>query len=124
MKVICIPIARGYATLSVMLYRALFSSLLYVVHTQPTSCSSTQSLIMSGAREIKFGVFLAKAPFNMTTLFTGKFDLNFRKKLVKCYVWSLAWCGAKTRTLLEIYHKSFKVMKCGAGGQFDRSHKK
>jgi hypothetical protein len=29
-------------------------------------------------------------------LFTGKLDLNLRKKLVKCYVWSMALYGAET----------------------------
>jgi hypothetical protein len=78
---------------------------------------------MFGEREIKFGVVLAKASFNKKNLFTGKLDLYFRNKLVKCYVWSIALCGAETRTLLKIYHKSFKVLKCSAGGQLDRSHK-
>jgi hypothetical protein len=29
-------------------------------------------------------------------LFTSKLDLNLRKKLVKCYVWSMALYGAET----------------------------
>ena len=32
-------------------------------------------------------------------LFTSKLDLNLRKKLVKCYVWSMALYGAETWTL-------------------------
>jgi len=32
-------------------------------------------------------------------LFTSKFDLNLRKKLVKCYVWSIALYSAETCTL-------------------------
>jgi hypothetical protein len=41
---------------------------------------------------------MAKAAFNKKTLFTSKLDLNLRKKLVKCYIWSIAlyragmWC--------------------------------
>ena len=43
---------------------------------------------------------MAKAAFNKkTNLFTNKLDLNFRKKLVKCYVWSMALYGAETWTL-------------------------
>lgn len=57
-------------------------------------------------------------------VFVGKVDLNFRKKIVKYYIWNVAWCGAETRTLLKIYNKSFKVLKCSAGGQLVRSHKK
>jgi hypothetical protein len=42
-------------------------------------------------REIKSRIAMAKAAFNKKyTLFTGKLDLNLRKKLVKCYIWSMA----------------------------------
>jgi hypothetical protein len=38
---------------------------------------------------------MAKLTFNeKKTLFTSKLDLNLRKKLVKCYIWSIASCGA------------------------------
>ena len=43
---------------------------------------------------------MAKAAFNKKdNLFTSKLDLNLRKKLVKCYVWSMALYGAETWTL-------------------------
>jgi len=32
-------------------------------------------------------------------LFTSKLDLNFRKKLVKCYIWSMDLYGAEPWTL-------------------------
>jgi hypothetical protein len=33
-----------------------------------------------------------KAAFNKKrALFTSKMDLELRKKLVKCYIWSIAW---------------------------------
>ena len=42
----------------------------------------------------------AKAAFNKKkTVFTSKLDLNFRKKLVKCYIWNMALYGAETWTL-------------------------
>jgi len=42
-------------------------------------------------REIKSRLAMAKAAFNKKkTLFTSKLDLNLRKKLVKCYIWSTA----------------------------------
>ena len=46
------------------------------------------------ACEIKSRIAMAKAAFNKKTLFTSKLDLHLRKKLVKCYVWSMAflWC--------------------------------
>ena len=40
---------------------------------------------------------MAKAAFNKKkNLFTSKLGLNLRKKLVKCYVWSMAMYGAET----------------------------
>ena len=42
--------------------------------------------------EIKSKIAMAKAAFNKKkTLFTSKLDLNLRKKLVKCYIWSMAF---------------------------------
>jgi hypothetical protein len=41
-------------------------------------------------REIKSRIVMTKAAFNRKkTLFTSKLDLNLRKKLVKCYIWSV-----------------------------------
>ena len=45
-------------------------------------------------------------------LFTSKLDLNFRKKLIKCYIWSMAVYGAETWTLREAdqkYLESFEM---------------
>jgi hypothetical protein len=40
---------------------------------------------------------MAKAAFNKKrALFTSTLDLELRKKLVKCYVWSIALYGAET----------------------------
>ena len=50
--------------------------------------------------EIKSRIAMAKAAFKKKkNLFTSKLDLNLRKKLVKCYVWSMALYGAETWTL-------------------------
>ena len=50
--------------------------------------------------EIKSRIAMEKAAFNKKkNLFTSKLDLNLRKKLVKCYVWSMAVYGAETWTL-------------------------
>ena len=43
---------------------------------------------------------MAKAAFNKKrTLCTSTLDLELRKKLVKCYIWSIALYGAETWTL-------------------------
>jgi hypothetical protein len=39
---------------------------------------------------------MAKTAFDKKTLFTSKLDLELRKKLVKCYIWSIALYGAET----------------------------
>jgi len=49
---------------------------------------------------------MAKAAFSKKkTLFTSKLDLNLRKKLIKCYIWSMALHGAETWTLRAADHK-------------------
>ena len=46
---------------------------------------------------IKCRIDMAKAAFNKKrALFTGKLELELRKKLVKCYIWSIALYGAET----------------------------
>jgi hypothetical protein len=64
------------------------------------------SMITSDARyrcEIKSRTAMAKAAFNKKkTLFTNKLDLNLRKRLVKCYIWSIALYGAETWSLKGI----------------------
>ena len=51
--------------------------------------------------EIKSRIAMENAAFNKKKKnhFTSKLDLNLRKKLVKCYVWSMALYGAETWTL-------------------------
>jgi hypothetical protein len=40
---------------------------------------------------------MAKAAFNKKrTLFTSKMDLELRKKIIKCYIWSIALYGTET----------------------------
>ena len=65
---------------------------------------------------------MAKTAFNKkNTLFTSTLDLELRKKLVKCYVWSIALYGAETWTLRAVDQEHLKVLKCGAGGGWKRS---
>jgi hypothetical protein len=46
---------------------------------------------------------MAKAAFNKKrTLFTSTLDLDLRKKLVKCYSWSITLYGAETWTLQAV----------------------
>jgi hypothetical protein len=43
-------------------------------------------------------------------------DLELRKKLVKCYNWSIALYGAETWTLRAVDQKLLESFKFGAGG--------
>ena len=67
------------------------------------------NMITNDARctlEIKFKTAMAKAAFNKKMIiFTSKLDLNLRKKLVKCYIWSTSLYGAEKWTLREIDQK-------------------
>jgi hypothetical protein len=57
--------------------------------------------------EIKFRIAMAKVTFNKKkTLFTSKLDLNLRKKLVKCYIWSMGWT---LRAADQKYLESFEM---------------
>ena len=65
---------------------------------------------------------MAKAAFNKKrALFTSTLDLKLRKKLVKCYILSIALYGAETWTLRAVDQKHPKVLKCGAGEEWKRS---
>ena len=62
--------------------------------------------------EIKCSIAMAKAAFNKKrTLFTSTLDLELRKKLVKCYVWSIALYGAETWTLRAADQKHLESFK-------------
>jgi hypothetical protein len=56
---------------------------------------------------------MAKAAFNKKrTLFTSTLDLELRKKLAKCYIWSTALYGAETWTHRSVDQKhleSFEI---------------
>jgi len=56
--------------------------------------------------KIKSRIAIAKAAFNKKrVLFTSTLDLELRKKLVKCYIWSIALYGAETGTLRAVDQK-------------------
>jgi len=59
--------------------------------------------------ELKCRIVMAKAAFNRKrTLFTSTLDLELRKKLVKCYVWSIALYGAENWTLRAVDQKQLE----------------
>jgi hypothetical protein len=70
------------------------------------------SILTSDGRstcEIKCRIAMAKAAFKQKrALFTSTLDLELRKKLVKCYVWSIALYGAETWTLRTVDQKQLE----------------
>jgi hypothetical protein len=57
--------------------------------------------------EIKCRIVMAKAAFNKKrALFISTLDLELRKKLVKCYIWSIALYGAETWALRAVDRKT------------------
>ena len=79
---------------------------------------------------IKCRIAITKAALNKTrALFTGTLDLELRKKLVKCYIWSIVLYGAETGTLRTVDQKQLECfeMWCWrrmAKDQLDRSCEK
>jgi hypothetical protein len=72
------------------------------------------SIIANNARyirEIKSRIATAKAAFNKEALFTFKLDCNLGKKPVKCYIWSIALCGAGTGHWGKCIRNTWKVLK-------------
>jgi hypothetical protein len=52
---------------------------------------------------------MTKAAFNKKrALFTCPLDLKLRKKLVNCYIWSLALYGAESWTIRAVDQKHLK----------------
>ena len=99
--------------------RQLFPVLIMIDQNQLENVESFKylgSILTNNGRstcEIKCRITIAKAAFNKErTLFTSALDLELRKKLVKCYIWSIALHGAETWTLRTVDQKhleSFKI---------------
>jgi hypothetical protein len=72
-------------------------------------CIGLHSILTNDGRctcEIKCRIAMAKTAFNKKrALFTSTLDLELRKKLVKCYIWSIALYGAETWTLRAVDRK-------------------
>ena len=64
-------------------------------------CIYTSVLTRDGycTRETKMRIVIAKEAFNREmSLLTSKLNIELRKKLGRCYVWSIALCGSETWT--------------------------
>ena len=63
--------------------------------------------------EIDMRIAITEEAFNRKiSLLTRKLNIELRKKLFWCYVWSIALYGSEIWTL--------RALKCGAGGEWRR----
>jgi hypothetical protein len=71
--------------------------------------------------EIKCRIAMAKAAFNKKrTLFTSTLNLGLRKKLGKCYIWSIALYGAETWTLRAVDQKPLESFEMWCWGRMEK----
>jgi hypothetical protein len=81
-------------------------------------------------REIIFRIVVAKkkkiAAFDMkNNIFSSKLDLDLGERLMKCYIWSVALCGAENMVTWECTSESINVVLEKDGeDQLDRSGEK
>ncbi|KAJ4429433.1 hypothetical protein ANN_21602 [Periplaneta americana] len=80
---------------------------------------STISSNMSCCQEVKRRIAMAKEAFNRKrSVFCGFLEKELRKRLVNCFVWSVALYGAETWTLRRSEEKRIKHLKCGYGEEW------
>ena len=73
------------------------------------------------SREIKMRIPMVKEAFNRKiSLLRSKLNIELRKKLVRCYVWSIAFYGSETWTLRKLEQSIWRDFNCGAGGEWRR----
>jgi hypothetical protein len=69
----------------------------------------------------KCRIAMARAAFNKKNgLVTSKLDLNLRKKLVKCYIWSIAFYGAEIWILRKIDQKKLEGFEMWCWGRMEK----
>jgi hypothetical protein len=69
---------------------------------------------------VKSRIAMAKAAFNKNRApFTSKMDLELRKKLVKCYIWSIALYGAETWMFRTVDQKQLESAEMWCWGRVE-----
>jgi hypothetical protein len=73
------------------------------LQAKPSHAEANVLCKVFGTVRIQSRIAMEKAAFNKKkALFTSKMDLELRKKLVKCYIWSIALYGAETWALRAV----------------------
>ena len=112
-----IELAYSYISL-VYLFRSIWVDNVQVDHFKHLG-----SVLTRHTRGINMRIAMAKETFNRKiSLLTSKLNIELRKKLVRCYVWSVALCGSETWTRRKLEPSIWKAFKCGAGGERKRQN--
>ena len=81
----------------------------------------TISSDMSCNQEVKMRIAIAKEAFNRRkNVFCGPMDIGLRKRLVKCFVWSVALYGAETWTLRRNEEKRLEAFEMWTWRKMER----
>ena len=71
---------------------------------------------MNCCQEVKQRIAMATEAFNRKrSIFCGPLEKEPRRRLVKCFVWSVAFYGAETWTLDGMSKSDWKNLRCGYG---------
>jgi hypothetical protein len=106
-----VEVSKGPTPLYIMTDKKLLVNVEYIICLSNMITNEEKC-----TREIKSRIDMAREGFNSKkTLFIIKLDLNLRKKLFKCYIWSIALYGTETWTLRKEDQEYWKVLKCGFG---------
>jgi hypothetical protein len=71
--------------------------------------------------EIKSRIVMAKGAFNnKRALFAGEMDWELRKKLVKCYIWSVALYGTEIGTVWGVDQKQLERFEMWCWGRVEK----
>ena len=82
-------------------------------------CNISSSLIC--CQEVKQKIALTKEAFNRkTSIFCVPLEKELRKRLVKCFVWNLALCGAETWTLRRNEQKGLEAFEIWVWRRMER----
>ena len=80
---------------------------------------------MNCCQEVKEKIAMVKEAFNrMRSIFCGPLEKELRKRLVKCFVWSLELYGAETWTLRQNEKKRLEALEMWKWRRMERVNKK
>ena len=80
---------------------------------------STDSYYDARIHEYYIYIYILNSKSNV--LFASTMDLELKKKLVKCYIWSIALYGSETWMLRAVDQKHLESLECGAGEGWKKS---